>query len=471
MMKKIFVLWGFFLSTLVGIEAPLRQGPLNTKLGQAVIDKDVAAVRSLLAQGVDPNKSTAILEPVLQYAVLKSQNVEIVKALLDAGADPSLTPNLLCDLLQPIFKNESRDMSVYLTIRNMIIQHPKTNLNCLGKFGRQTLTPLMFAVKNKDQDLMNGLLGLGRLDINARNLEGKSALDFATTKQIRQLLIKWGAKSGFELAQGGIPAAAQPRATPAQPSSESKKRKETEPWQAFAAEPFKVAPQEPQRYLLPTPQEQLFNATTRHDVNEVNRLIQSGTVNINMADPVRQMLPLTYAVDIGAIPIVARLLQLPDLKVNYKSPNGSTILMHAASKGVPEIVDLLLKRPDILVNEVNNDGFSALDYAQKVADGGLIALLLHMHGAKTGIEIRNESAQSSAPQETTQFAPAVYAKLGLSTKASPYEILGVAETANRDEIKNAYRKKTLEWHPDKNSDPMAKDVIQLTNWAYDKIKK
>jgi DnaJ-class molecular chaperone len=48
-----------------------------------------------------------------------------------------------------------------------------------------------------------------------------------------------------------------------------------------------------------------------------------------------------------------------------------------------------------------------------------------------------------------------------------YEILGVDKKASQDEIKKAYKKLAMKFHPDKNSDPGAEDMFKSISEAYE----
>lgn len=55
----------------------------------------------------------------------------------------------------------------------------------------------------------------------------------------------------------------------------------------------------------------------------------------------------------------------------------------------------------------------------------------------------------------------------MATKRDYYEVLGVSKSATADELKRAYRKLALEWHPDRNKSPNANDKFKEINEAYE----
>lgn len=47
-----------------------------------------------------------------------------------------------------------------------------------------------------------------------------------------------------------------------------------------------------------------------------------------------------------------------------------------------------------------------------------------------------------------------------------HKILGISKKASKDEIKKAYRKLALRFHPDRNADPTAENKFKEINEAY-----
>ncbi len=51
-------------------------------------------------------------------------------------------------------------------------------------------------------------------------------------------------------------------------------------------------------------------------------------------------------------------------------------------------------------------------------------------------------------------------------KKDYYEILGVQKTASDDDLKRAYKKLALKFHPDKNRAPQATDAFKKISTAF-----
>ena len=59
------------------------------------------------------------------------------------------------------------------------------------------------------------------------------------------------------------------------------------------------------------------------------------------------------------------------------------------------------------------------------------------------------------------FLPLVFA----ITEKDLYEILGISKDSSKKEIKAAYKKLAMQYHPDKNPDPSATELFQEVNFA------
>lgn len=55
----------------------------------------------------------------------------------------------------------------------------------------------------------------------------------------------------------------------------------------------------------------------------------------------------------------------------------------------------------------------------------------------------------------------------MATKRDYYDVLGVAKSSSQVEMKKAYRKLALQWHPDRNKSPEANEKFKEINEAYE----
>jgi curved DNA-binding protein CbpA len=78
-------------------------------------------------------------------------------------------------------------------------------------------------------------------------------------------------------------------------------------------------------------------------------------------------------------------------------------------------------------------------------------------------------ATSTSGRSFTEDQESGSKKIVQLAKKGHYEVLGVAKDASADQIKKAYRKLALKFHPDKNSAPSAEAAFKSINQAFDTL--
>ena len=79
--------------------------------------------------------------------------------------------------------------------------------------------------------------------------------------------------------------------------------------------------------------------------------------------------------------------------------------------------------------------------------------------------------QSNNSQRRRNSAPPPQSQMGRSDQADPYAVLGVSRRATSAELKKAYRKLALKFHPDKNKEAGAEEKFKQINEAYSILAK
>ena len=435
MMSKILSVAGFLcVLSLTGMERPADYG--HNQLIKAIWAQDINAITTLLKSDINPNyfADPKRSDLALTQAV-RTVNPMIVQLLLQFSADPSIDQNILCTAYMagpsayedPIVFSERR-----FKVMELLIKDQRTNLNCIDDEGN---TLLIKAVKARFDKLIKLLLSKSeRLDMTIKNKEGKAVQDY-TNKKLQKL---------FEGAFQSTPVRKIPEKMAANPE--------------IIKEPVKVAPPQPPASTV-DPRVQLFNAIASKNTQAIIDILNTG-LNPNASITATNLSPLMVAATINSVPAMKILLHTQFIDPNKKNKDGDTALIIATRAGAVEAVAELLEHQEIIdnINLVNNKGLTALDEANEKPYGHWIAIAQILF-AKGGI----------TNKET--FDASIYAKLGLSSNATPKQILGFAPTSapSQDEIRKAYRRLTISWHPDKNNDSKAAEVTKLINWAYKQL--
>ncbi|KAM9821233.1 dnaJ homolog subfamily B member 5-like [Neosynchiropus ocellatus] len=86
---------------------------------------------------------------------------------------------------------------------------------------------------------------------------------------------------------------------------------------------------------------------------------------------------------------------------------------------------------------------------------------------KVRVMHRGDSSGSSSSAESVKSEPGTPCLTAKPAGKDFYKVLGVSQDSNEDEIKKAYRKLALKFHPDKNSDADAEDKFKEIAEAYE----
>ena len=79
------------------------------------------------------------------------------------------------------------------------------------------------------------------------------------------------------------------------------------------------------------------------------------------------------------------------------------------------------------------------------------------------------SGEATKTTSSTLHSAAEYAFLGKNPRSSDADILGVPANASKAQLKKAYSKLALEFHPDKNKAPLAQGAFQIIQSAYERL--
>jgi ankyrin repeat protein len=201
----------------------------------------------------------------------------------------------------------------------------------------------------------------------------------------------------------------------------------------------------------------------------VQALIQAGA-QVDKRDAQKRT-PLHRAAEQGSLEIIQLLLS-KGADMHAKDQEGNTPLHTAIiNKCFKVIQHLLNNNADSSV--LNNNDESPVTLIACYSTDELTKLLENLAPQRKaytlilGIVNKRSTIKPQPIQEYTRKD--LLAALNLPEDSTPYQILGIAMSADKDQIGSAYKKMMAKWHPDRNSDPRATEVVKVIGAAKDEL--
>ncbi len=89
-----------------------------------------------------------------------------------------------------------------------------------------------------------------------------------------------------------------------------------------------------------------------------------------------------------------------------------------------------------------------------------------LSGTSTATTTKAKSQPPPEPEKPKYTAEQVNRCRELLSKRSYYDVMGVAKSATEDDLKRAYKKLAIKFHPDKNHAPQAGEAFKKVSAAY-----